>query len=133
MDYFPLEKGGFHSNFEVGDGNLVISHFIFLPKQNSCEHFYQLWFKFNFRPSYFLLIKDSKNYRGVLVTLSGEITHFLTGLVFSIMKINESFTKSSPQNRCSCYFHLLIFFFYIHSSLLRQNKKLLRWLFSLAN
>ena len=49
------------------------------------------------------------------------------------MKITANVTKSSHQDRGPCYLHLQIFFFYIQSSLFRQNKKLLQSLFSLAN
>ena len=49
------------------------------------------------------------------------------------MKITVSVTKTLHQDCGPCYLHLPIFFFYIHSSLLQQNKKLLRLLFSLAN
>ena len=57
------------------------------------------------------------------------------GKKFSLlhMKITASVTKSSHRDRSPCYLHLPIFFFYIHSSLLQQNKKLLQSLFSLAN
>ena len=44
-------------------------------------------------------------------------------------KITAGVTKSSHQDRGPCYLQLLIFFFYIHSSLLLQNKKLLRLIF----
>ena len=49
-----------------------------------------------------------------------------------LMKITASVTKTLHQDCGPCYLHLPIFFFYIHSSLLQQNKKLLRLLFSLA-
>ena len=49
------------------------------------------------------------------------------------MKTIASVTKSLHQGRGPCYLHLPIFFFYIHSSLLPQNKTLLQSLFFLAN
>ena len=36
--------------------------------------------------------------------------------------ITASVTKSSHQDRGPCYLHLLIFFWYLHSSLLEENK-----------
>ena len=49
------------------------------------------------------------------------------------MKINASVTKSSHEDRDPCCLHLTIFFLYIHSPLLLENKKLLASLFSSAN
>ena len=43
----------------------------------------------------------------------------------SHMKITVSVTKSLHQDCGPCYLHLPIFLFYIHSSLMRQNKKFL--------
>ena len=56
----------------------------------------------------------------------------LTPSVFSIWK-SLSVAKSSHQDRGPCYLHLPIFFLYIHSPLLLENKKLWCLLFSSAN
>ena len=49
------------------------------------------------------------------------------------MKITVSVAKSSHQDCGPCYLHLPIFFLYIHSPLLLENKKLWCLLFSSAN
>ena len=57
-----------------------------------------------------------------------------------IQKMHESFpyknhcvTKSSHQDCGPCYLHLPIFFLYIHSPLLLENKNLSRSMFSSVN
>ena len=49
------------------------------------------------------------------------------------MKITVSVTKSSHQDCGPCYLHLPIFFLYIHSPLLLENKDLPRSMFSSVN
>ena len=49
------------------------------------------------------------------------------------MKITASVTKSSHEDCDLCYLHLQIFFLYIHSSSLLENKKLFWSLFSSVN
>ena len=48
------------------------------------------------------------------------------------MKITANATKSSHQDRGSCFLHLPIFFLYKYTALLLQNKKLLSSLLFLS-
>ena len=74
-----------------------------------------------------LEIKPSKLFNTILLCF------FLLIISLFHMESTASVTKSLHQDLGPCYLQLLIFFFYIHSFLLWQNKTFLQLFSSLAN
>ena len=58
-------------------------------------------------------------------TLPGACQNPLVSTGSSLFKITASVKKSFHQDLCLCHLHLPVFFLYIHSPFLLENKKLL--------